>query len=162
MSAIKVHFTIIDSKNRTSKTSINVPTGFSIAQYLEFGQSMGQLIAVLCDGQITEISVSYPLSLSGATIRAAAAAAADIFKKVFFQASSAVAGLVSKFFIPTYDEANTVASSDQVNMADAQVAAIVAIIEDGVNVSGEIVQPIDIRGNDLELVTIGREVFRKF
>jgi hypothetical protein len=162
MAAIAIHFTIVDDKNKSSKTTIHVPTGFSLAAYLNFGQAMAQLIANISEGQLTEVSVSYPVDLSGATIRAAALAAADIFKKVFFQAASAVSGLVGKFFIPTYNEVNNVVNSDSVNFADPEVAALVSIIEDGVNVSGEIVQPIDLRGNDLELVTIGREVFRKF
>lgn len=162
MAAVAVHFTIIDEKGKTSKTSVHVPTGFSVAQYTAFAQSMAQLIANIIDGQITEVSVSLPLSLSGATIRAVALAAADIFKKVFFQARSVVAGLVGKFNIPTYDEANTITGSDQVDQSDTEVAALIALIENGANISGEVVQPVDKRGNDLSTVSIARENFRKF
>lgn len=162
MSAVGVHFTILDAKGKSSKTVIHVPTGFSIAQYLAFGTAMAELISQIAEGQITEVSVSYPLNLSGATIRVAALAAADIFKKAFFQARSAVSGLLGKFNIPTYDEVNNVINSDQIDMADTQVAALVSIIEDGVNVSGEIVQPIDLRGNDLVEVSLARYVHRKF
>lgn len=162
MAAIAIHFTILDDKNKSSKTTVHVPTGFSIAQYLLFAQAMAQLIGDLSNGQITEVSVSYPLSLSGATIRAVAASFSDIFKKAFFQARSSVAGLVSKFFIPSYSEEFSVVGSDQINTAETEVAALISIIEDGVNVSGEQVQPIDIRGNDLEEVSLAREIFRKF
>ena len=162
MAAVAVHFTILDAKGKSSKTTIHVPTGFSIAQYLDFGAAAAEIISQIAEGQITEVSVSYPLTLSGATIRAGALAAADIFKKAFIQARSAVSGLIGKFFIPTFDEVNCVINSDQLDFADTQVAALVSIIEDGVNVSGEIVQPIDLRGNDLVEVSIARKQFRKF
>lgn len=162
MAAVSINFTILDAKNKSSKTSIHVPTGFSIAQYAGFATQMAQLIALISDGQITEVSVSLPLNLSGATIRAAAVVTADIFKKLFLQARSSVTGLIGKFFIPTYDEANTLAGSDQANQADTEIAALISVIENGVNVSGEVVQPVDLRGNDLVDVSIAREVFRKF
>lgn len=161
MAAISIHFTIVDESNKSSKTTIHVPTGFSLSNYLAFGQAAAQLIANINEGQITEVSVSYPLDISGASIRATALAAADLFKKVFFQATSAVSGLLGKFFIPTYDEVNNIVGSKNVDLADPDVAAFVSLIEDGVNVSGEIVQPQDLRENDLEVVTIAREVFRK-
>lgn len=162
MAAVAVNFTIIDQKGESSKTTVHVPTGFSVAQYAAFAQSMAQLIANIIDGQITEVSVSLPLSLSGATIRAVALGAADIFKKLFIQARSAVAGLVGKFNIPTYDEANNIAGSDQADQADTEIAALIAIVENGANISGEVVQPVDLRGNDLVDVSIAREIFRKF
>jgi hypothetical protein len=162
MAAVAIHFTIVDVKNKTSKTTVHVPTGFSIAQYAGFAQAMAQIIALISEGVITEVSVSLPINLSGATIRAAALVGADIFKKLFLQARSSVSGLLGKFFIPTYDEANTLANSDQANQADTEVAALISVIENGVNVSGEVVRPVDLRNNNLVDVSIAREVFRKF
>src|SRR5689334_8505802 len=156
--AVSVNFTILDAKGKSSITKVHVPTGFLIAQYLEFGAAMGQLIADLSDGILTDISVSIPLSLSGATIRAAAGIAADVAKKVFFQAGSAIAGLFARFNIPTYDEAHTVANTDEVDMADAEIAAFVAIIEGGAGGAS----PTDRRNNNLTDVLMGRETFQKF
>lgn len=162
MAAVSVHFTILDEKGKSSKTTVHVPTGFSVSAYAQFAQSMAQIIANITEGQITEVSVSLPLSLSGATIRAVALTGADIFKKLFVQARSTVAGLVGKFNIPTYDEVNTIIGSDQANEADAQIAALIAIVEGGANISGEVVRPVDLRGNNLVDVSIARETFRKF
>ncbi len=161
MAAVAIHFTFLDGKNKTSKTTIHVPTGFSVAQYLEFGQAMAQLLANLSEGQITDVSVSLPLSLSGATIRASATAVADIFKKVFFQARSAVSGLLGKFFIPTLNESFRISGSDAIDQAATEPAALISIIENGINVSGEVVQPVDLRGNDLTDVSIARMLHRK-
>lgn len=162
--AVTINFSFLDEKGKSSVTKIRVPSGFSINQYVEFATAMGQLVGNLSDGAITDISISLPINLSGATIRAAAENWADVAKKALFMVSSAVTGLVSKFFFPTYDESNgnTVDGTDQLDVADPEVAAMIGLIENGVNVSGEIIQPIDLRGNDLVNVTQAREIFRKF
>lgn len=160
--AATINVTIADAKGKSSITKIRVPNGFTITQYAEAGVALAQLIANLSEGVITEVSVSLPVSLSGATIRAAAMSIADVAKKALFMARSSITGLFGKFFIPTYNEINTVSGSDQLNDADADVAALVAIIENGINVSGVFIQPCDLRGNDLVDVSEAREIFRKF
>lgn len=156
--AIAVNFTITDSKGKSAITKVHVPTGFSIAQYIEFGTAMGQIIADLSDGILTSISISVPLSLSGATIRAAAAIAADVAKKALMIAGSAISGLFARFNLPTYDESHTVNNTDEIDMSDADVAAYVAILEGGAG--GAL--PCDLRGNDLTDVLSAREIFQKF
>lgn len=160
--AVTVNITILDAKGKSSTTRIRVPTGFVLPQYAEFGVAIGQLIANLSEGVITEISVSVPIDLSTATIRAAAMNIADVAKKALFMARSAVSGLFGKFFFPTYNEINTVSGSDDLDSADADVAALITLIESGVNVAGTFIQPIDLRGNDLVDVSEAREIFRKF
>lgn len=155
--AVGVTFTIVDNANKPSTTTIYVPTGFSIVQYGEFAAAAAQLIADLSDGQLTSVSVSIPLSLAGATIRAVAGLAADIAEKVKFSAGSAINGLRAFFNIPTYDESHNLPSSDAVDLADVEVAALVAIIEGGAGAS-----PCDIRGNNLTEVFWGDEKFVNF
>ena len=162
MSAASVNFTILDAKGKSSITKIRIPTGFTIAQYASFAVAMGQLIANLSEGAITEMSVSLPLTLSGATIRATAIGIADVAKKALFIVRSSVAGLFAKFFAPTYNEVNTVSGSDQLDAADPDVAAYVAILEGGINVGGQVIDPRDLRGQTLDTATEAREIFRKF
>jgi hypothetical protein len=140
MAAVTVNVTVIDGKGKSSISKVRLPTGFSIAQYSE----------------------AAPLNLSAATIRAAALDFADIAKKALFTVRSSVSGLFARFNIPTYAEANTVTGSDEINTADPDIAAFVAILEDGVNVSGTFIQPCDLRENDLAEVTQAREIFRKY
>lgn len=155
--AVGVTFTIVDNANKPSTTTIYVPSTFSIAQYIEFGTAMAQLIADLSDGRLEGISISIPLSLAGATIRAVAGVAADIAEKVKFSAGSAINGLKAFFNIPTYDEAHNLPSSDVVDLADTEVAAFVALIEGGSGAS-----PCDLRGNSLTEVFWGDEKFVSF
>lgn len=159
--AVRVNFSFQDKKGKTSHTSVYVPTGFSINQYLEFGVAMAQIMGNLSDGAITEVSVSLPINLSGATIRAAALGIADVAEKLLIMAKTAVGNFFARFNIPTYNEANTIVGTDEADTADADIAALIAIIENGVDISGEVIQPIDVRGNDLDEVTSAREIFRK-
>lgn len=155
--AVSVNFTVLDGKGKSSVTKVHVPTGFSIAQYGEFAAAMGQLIADICDGELTGVSIGLPLSLSGATIRATAAVAADVAKKCLMVAGSAITGLFARFNIPTYDESHSISGTDALDLADSEVAAVVAIIEGGSGAS-----PSDLRGNNLTDVLSARETFRKF
>lgn len=160
--AVTVNYTFTDAKGKSSICKIRVPTGFSLNQYSEFAVAMAQLVANLSDGAITDISVGVPVNLSGATIRGAALNFADVAKKALFTARSAIAGLFAKFNIPTFDETNVTSGSDEINAADADIAAYVAVLESGITTGGETVQPIDVRGNDLVDVIGMREIFRKF
>ena len=162
MSAVSLNFTVIDAKGKSAITKIRVPTGFSVSQYAEAAVALAQLVGNLSDGALTDVSVSLPLSLSGATIRAVALGIADVAEKALFVARTAISGLFTKFFFPTYNEVNTIAGSDTLEAADADVAAMVAILEDGINVSGTIVRPRDARGNLIEAVSETREIFRRF
>jgi len=162
MSAVSVNFVILDNKGKSSMTKVHVPSGFTFAQYIAFGQAMGQLVANLSEGALTEISVSVPLNISGATIKTVALAIADVAEKAMFQAVSTVSGLFAKWFYPTYDESHTLDGSDQINTADADVAALITVLEDGINVSGTFVTPRTLRGDPIDEVTVQREIFRKF
>jgi len=156
--AIRVNFTIVDAKGKSATTPVHVPTGFTIAQYLEFASAMGQIIADLSEGVLTGITISVPLSLSGATIRGTAAIAADIAKKALIMATGAISGLFARFNLPSYDESHTLDNTDEIDMSDADVMAYVAILEGGAG--GAL--PCDIRGNDLTDVLSAREIFQKY
>lgn len=156
--AVTVNFTITDAKGKSAVTKVRVPTGFSLADYSQFAIAMGNLIAAVSDGVITDISVGIPLSLSGATIRAVANTTADIAKKALLNAASAIAGLFTRYNIPTYNEAKTVDGSDEIDTSDPDVSALIAVYESGAGGTA----PVDARENDISDITTAREIFRKF
>jgi hypothetical protein len=162
MAAVTINVTMLDAKGKSSVTKIRVPTGFTLSQYASFAYAIGQLICNMTDGAITNISVSVPVDLSGATIRAFATTIADVAKKLLILARSSVTGLFARFTIPTYNEGNSITGSDQADPADPDIAALIALVEDGVNVGGVFIQPCDLRENDLVDVSEAREIFRKF
>jgi hypothetical protein len=102
------------------------------------------------------------LNLATATIRAIAVSTANVAEKALFMVRSVVSGLFGKFFVPTYNDSLSVTGSDDIDQADPNVAAYLAILEDGVTTAGGVINPVDLRENDLSAVTEAREIFRRF
>lgn len=160
--AVSVTFTFLDDKDKSSSTKIRVPNGFSLADYGEFAVGAAQVLANLSTARMTNCSFSATLDLSSATIRAAASLGADIAEKALFVVRSTVNGLFARFNIPTLNDAKVLDGTDQLDTADPDVAAMIAIIENGIDLGGaNFIQPVDLRGNDLDEVSQTREVFRR-
>lgn len=160
--AVSFTFTIQDNKKRPSTTKVRVPNGFSIAQYLEFGQAMAQLIANASNGKVVSASANLTLDLSSATIRSATMITADIFEKAIIVVRSAVTGLYAKFFPPTLNDTYVVDGSGSLDQTQTAVSDYLTILTGGIDVGGAvIVAPTDKRGNDLVSVKSAEELFRK-
>lgn len=161
--AVSLVFTFRDNKGDSAITKLRIPTGFTIAQMLEFGEAAAQLLSNLSSAQMTKASISVGVDLSGATIRAVASATSDVFQKALFVARSNIAGLFARFNFPTLQDDKVVDGTDQLDTADADVAAVITALEDGI-VTGTpaiAVPPTDLRNNGLAEVTTTREIFRK-
>jgi len=159
--AVSLRLDFIDNKGKTSFTKVKVPNGFSISDYGEFGVAMGQLLANISTGRISNVSFSVGIDLSGATIKAVASGLSDIAQKAFFGFSTAVAGFRTKMKIPALSEVKVVVGSDTLDQADADVAAFISAMEVGIVVTGGTIQPTDIRENDVISTDYAREIFRK-
>lgn len=155
-----VNFTFKDAKGKTSKTQVRIPAGLSFAIYVEFAQAAAAIMAALSTAELTEVSVSVGIDLSGASLRTVATQFSDIFHKALVMGRNAISGLFGKFNIPTYDELNTSANSDQLNLVDAEVAVLVTLIEDGILVGATLMYPVTPRNEALTLVTTAKEQFR--
>lgn len=159
--AVSVRFDFVDDKGKTSFTKVFVPTGFSIAQYVEFAQGMGQLLANASICRLTRASVVFGLNLSTATIKIAALTVSDVAQKAFFQFRTAVSGFFARMKIPALKETLVNPGSDSIDQSNASVAAFITAMENGIVVTGATISPVDDRGNDIVDTTIAREVFRK-
>lgn len=156
--AFTAQIDFVDAKNKASFTRIRIPTALTIAQYTSFIQDAAQALTDISGCLVTGASLNVALDLAGASLGAAAAAAANIATKGFFKIKSAVSGFFAKLQIPTFDEDNLViAGSDQIDLADTAVATFVTLLEDG---DGTVV-PCDKYGNALTDVDIARELFMK-
>ena len=156
-----VNIAFRDAKGKDSFTRIRIPNGLSFLEFYDFADAMAALINPLTTAEITELSVSIGLDLSGASLKTVAATFADLADKAFVQARNLVNGLVGKFFIPTYDESNNMPESKMINQADVDVAALMTLITDGVDSGGTLVYPVTERGHALSEITIAEEKFRK-
>ena len=159
--AISVRFDFVDNKGKPSFTKVRVPLGFTISQYIEFGQGMAQLMANISTGQITRASFCAGLDLSGATIKGTPSGLSDIAQKGLFGFSTSVAGFRTKMKIPAISETKVVAGSDTIDQADVDVAAFITAMENGIVVTGGTISPTDQRENDIVSTDYSRELFRK-
>jgi len=160
--AVTIQIDMKDAKNKSSFSRVRVPTGFSIAQYAEFAADFGQLVSNATTCAITGISINFALDLSSATLVNTVTVAADVAHKAFIQMRSAVAGFVSKFKIPTFDEDGlTLAGTEEIDTSDVFVAALLAGLENGYDLpTGGVMAPVDKYGNDLTTPSITRTIFQ--
>jgi hypothetical protein len=159
--AVSMTFTFKDNKGKTAPCKIHVPSTFSVAQYIEFAQAAAQILANLSSAKLVNVSISVGVDLSAATIRSVASTTADIFQKAVVSVRSIVSGLFARFNIPTIQDSIVIEGTDQLDTSDADVAALVIALEDGISVGSPavIVTPRDLRGNVLDTVSSTREIF---
>lgn len=161
--AVTVNYQITDASGDTAPAKIKVPNGFSIAQYVEFGVAMAQIIANIVEGRISYASINFRLSLATATIKANPLTGSDIKNKALLMFDTATSGFYGKVQLPAYNDANNIVGSDGINLADPQVDAFVDAMVSGIDVSGseDIIAPTNGRGMDITATRFGAEQFRK-
>lgn len=158
--AIKVIYTARDDKGKTATTEVKVPTGFTIAQYLEFSKSMAQLIDAVIAGKVTSANFCLGVDLVGLGLKALPAAGADVEEKGFFQYSTA-GGFQTRLQLPAFDEAKIIAGSDAIDLLQVDVLAFDTAMLVGISVTGPAtIQPSDEREDDIQSRDFAREHFR--
>ncbi|KKK72911.1 hypothetical protein LCGC14_2899140 [marine sediment metagenome] len=133
--AVTTRFDLVDEKEKESFTVIHIPTGFSLSDMTLFAQTAAQAVADIAGCQVTGSSITVGLTFPGG-LRTSATIASDVARKAFLQFRVTVAGFFNKMFIPTLDETKTVGSSDEIDQADPDIAALVSAQEVGIPVTG--------------------------
>jgi len=159
--AVSLRFDFIDAKGKTSFTKVRVPTGFSISDYSTAALAIGQTIANISNCRITRASFCVGLDLSTSTIKAVASGLSDIAQKALLGFSTALAGFRTKLKLPAISEVKVVAGSDSLDQADVDVAAFISAMEIGLTTTEGVLQPTDMRQNDITSLDYARELFRK-
>lgn len=158
--AVAITVTVTDAEGRSATTKVRVPTGYSLAQYTEFAQGLGNAIGATCSGQITHIGAAFGLDLTGLSLKVVAAIASDVYQKAQFIFNSAVNGFRKLFRLPALNESKVASASSSLNLADPDVAAVVSAFEDGVLTTEGTMPILDARGNDLTGLSKATEKFR--
>lgn len=157
--ALVFHFR--DAKGKESTTKFHVRSTVSVTDLVDYVQAAAEVIQGLTTAEITGVTVSLGLDLSGASLKAVATTFSDWFNKGLFTLYESTLGLFSKIFLPTWDEAHNHANSDQIDLADANVATLVTILEDGVTLSALTTRVVNFDGEFIDEVRSGREIFRE-
>lgn len=157
--AVDIRFGFIDSKGKKASTVIHVPTGFTLADYDEFGEAMAQLLSNISQGQITQGSISYSVDLSGLGLKTSAVTLASISRKLRLRFQTAATGFLAKMLIPAVRETLIGAGSDDADQGDTDVAATISLFEDGIAVTGGTMTFTNSRDHDITSVIEAKEKF---
>jgi len=159
MAVYTLEVSIVDAKGRTSPSRLFVPTGLTLAQYQTFATAYADAMALVSGGGIRGVSLSLDVDLSGLTQTGKPTLLADVEETAEFILRTA-GGLRAFAAIPTYDENHTAAASDVLDVGDVDVAAFIALLEDGITPVVTLVQPCDIGDDDITQVLSALERFR--
>jgi hypothetical protein len=151
----------VDAKGKPSTTKWRLSSGGTVADYLEYAQAAAQICKDISTAKVTDISVSIGLDLSLASLKTVATTLADWWNKLFIQARDVSTGLITKYFVPTFDEANVSSGSDVANAADTEVIALQTILEDGVDDGGIPIYAVNQYDGNIDAVDFMVENFRQ-
>lgn len=156
-----LYYTIQDSDGDTSVVEIPIPTTTAVANLIGAVTAMAGLINPLTNGGLVAAGVRLEVDLSG-TWGPVAALIADVQEKGEF-AFRGENGFLKRLNIPAFLETlfTGAGSTKQIDLGDTDVAAFVTAMEDGFVVGGATIQPVDVRGDDLETLEYAVENWGK-
>lgn len=148
-----------DDTERKTSTKLRLPTTFSIADYVEFGQAAAQLYVNASGCRVTNVSLTVDFDFSGLGLDLVALLVSNVGKKAAFLWTTITAGLHGKFFVPTVDESIFPAGTDDMDQSDPIVAPFISDIENGITLIDLTVMTfVNNRGLDITALSDGYEL----
>ena len=150
--------TIEDEKGKSSDTTVNLPTTFTLANYTEFAVALAEAVNGVIGGVIRQAMIFLNIDVSGVGNNPAPLAGTDVEEKGFLQFATNEGTFVN-LNVPAFNEGLTVAGSDDIDLNDVAVQALTDAMLSGISVTGGTIIPCDIDENDLTSVVIAREAY---
>lgn len=167
MAVITLYWIIQDAKGDKSRLEIQVPSGTSYDNARDFLITISETLRQLSTGGLNSAGVSFEFDLSAANGALGfagwgpvATLISDVQEKAEFIFQTA-GGFLKRLNIPAFDESLFVPNSSVVDTSDALVAEFVTAMEDGITVNATLIEPVDLRGEDLEVLTAAAENWGK-
>lgn len=156
--AASVIYTIIDESGDTATFEIQVPTGFSIAQYTEFASDMATLVDAILSGKLLSADFCVAGDISGLTGNTVGAASdVEEIGAFLFRSDENRPVIVN---VPGINETMVLVGSDELDQTDTDIAAWQTAIEDGLSTAGGTISPCDVGEGDIISTEYARERFR--
>jgi hypothetical protein len=143
---ISLFFNIVDAKNESSTVEIEFPSATPVGVLAAAVPAVAVLINPLVQGGLK--SAGFKVEVDVPTWGAGALLVSDVQEKAEF-ALRGVNGFLKRLNLPTFDEAFFTPTTKNVDLSDPDVAAFTDFLTDGITVSATLIQPTDIRGDDL-------------
>jgi hypothetical protein len=151
-------YTVKDAKGKTSPITINFPANVDIGQVASFAVDTATMINNFIKGKIVNAGIGLMVDISGATIRATPDPNSDVEEGARFSFKSAL-GVLTNMRIPTFDEAQIVSGTQQVDAGNATVDPFVQRIISGKTTGLVNASPSDDHGSDIVSLEAARENF---
>jgi len=126
----KLTFTISDGLKDSTMTAY-VENGLTIPQIIALVQALAPLIDTVIKGVLKRVSLNTDIDVGGLG-KTAADSTADVEEKATLLFANAEGGEY-RMNIPTWDESFNATGSDAVDTADADVVALITLMEDGIS-----------------------------
>lgn len=156
---VSVFVTIQDAPGSESIVRWHMPNNSDIGNLKTFAQHVASSIDALIKGKITNISIGLGVDLP-AGLKSAADALADVEEGARF-IFAAANGAEATMRLPTFDEANFVSGTDQVNLSDAEVVAFRTLIVDGETINLQAEHPSTSAEEDITQLLSARSAFSR-
>lgn len=144
----KITYDITDNDGDEADTSVWVPEGGTIPHYEEFAWRWASHIDPLIFGifrQLAKLTIPIDISALAGNI---ASADSDVEQVAAFEFVTAQGSQV-KFNIPALNELDILNFTDEMDTADPNIAAVIAMFEDGLLIGATQVQPTNIAEEDI-------------
>ena len=155
--AINVVLTIADETGRTRPITVPLPTSVSPIDALLFAEALIPLIEPLVTGTLKDAQVKVDVPFIG---WAHVGTLSDVQEKGLFVFRT-LGRFLKKLRLPTFLESKFLPQSRKVNLADADVAAFVTAMTNGIDLTGVggsgVISPADRRGADLTGIDLASE-----
>ena len=146
--APNITYTVRDGDNDSATTSVYVPIGDTLARYTEFAIAHAPTIEGIILGVIDPNAVlSIPVDISALTGNTATATS-DVEQLAAFQFANTDNEPIN-VNIPGRNELHVVTGTDVLDETEPVIAAMIAMMEDGIAVTGGTASPCDIAESDI-------------
>lgn len=156
--AFEIIATLSDESGDDATTTIKVPSGFSLSQYGEFAVAMSSLVDDMLSGRVDGLDLCLTADISGLTGNLVGAAS-DVEEVGRFQFRT-VDGRPVKLNLPALNESLVAVGTDDLDLVDPAIAAIEAMMVDGIAVTLATITPCDVAEDDIVSLEFAREGFR--
>jgi len=153
-----IHYETEDATGKKGTNAFSIPKVFSLSQYVEFARAMALLMDAILGGVITKAELVVGADVS-ALANNASYSTGDVEEVGSFMFTTGD-GRPVDLNVPCIDELKEAAGTDALDQADADIAALITAVEDGIATAGGTISPCDRGEDDLITTVYARSEFR--
>lgn len=151
-------YSVEDADGDVATTAVKLPSSASLVDLQEFSEAQATLMDAILDGKIIGAGASFNVDVSGLTVNLSSGAD-DVEDVGSFQFRT-VDGRPVIVNVPGIDENKVIVGADDLNQVDVDIAAFIAMMTNGLSVTGGTIIPCDVGEDDITTIDYARERFR--